>query len=339
MNSSLPFTYRKNMTVTSEKYLRHVKYQLDRLREKQGSEEMILRLECISSNTPQSSPDFEIGLFAADDGQAIYYNKWKSQNPEHIFICINGLESHGGWFSSIAGEFVEKNIVVYAVDRRGSGLNSRNYGSWQDWLCDIYKMTKIARKENPSCKVHLLSICFGAKVATACVTDKPDDYDSLIYMSPGIKVKVEPSLKEKLQIGVAALPCFSVNIPSPIKNDDMFTDSVDAKYFLFQDKLRTHSPRASDFYQGFMLDRYIRKSPEKVRTPSLVLMAANDKIVNNSEVAKYIDRFSRRHVIIEYPSEHIIFFGQSKDNLISDIIDFINNMPKKECPSVNIKAY
>ena len=86
-------------------------------------------------------------------------------------------------------------------------------------------------------------------------------------------------------------------------------------------------------------DSNVTKNLEKVRTPSLVLLAANDKVVDNKGVVKAIDRFSRRHVIIEYPSEHIIFFGPSKDDLVADIIDFINHIPAKECSSVYVKAY
>lgn len=322
--SKQPYTFRDKLTVESETYKDYVKTELRRLKEKHGSLETIIRLENALANPAPSSDDFQIDHFIAGDGQTIRFNKWSPKKTEHIFIFLNGLESHAGWFSSMAVDFTKKNIVTYAIDRRGSGLNSKNTGTYRQWISDVFELTKIAKQQKPHTKTHLVSICFGAKLATACAIKQPDEFESLIYMSPGISVKVTPTPIEKLIIAGDILSPFSFNIRSPIKDDEMFTDSPEALYFLYGDKLRTYSPRASDFYQAQRINAYILKNLNKIKTPSLVLLAEKDRVLNLEKTKRIFATFAKKPKIIIYPnSQHVIFFGEAKQKLESDILDYI----------------
>jgi len=324
MKNHLPFTFRNNLTIDSVEYRELANIELQRLKEKGLNTKTIIRLETILDQTQTTSDVFEICSFMSPDGHGIYYNKWNVRSPKHVFIFLNGLESHAGWFDDLADSFVSENIRTYALDRRGSGLNSRHCGTFQNWIDDITEVTKIAKDENPRAKIHLVSICFGAKPATACAIQNPGQYDSLIYMSPGLKVKVAPTPKEKLMITADKFPRAYFNIRTPIKLDEMFTSNTKALYFLYKDKLRTHSPRASDFFQAMMLNLFISKNLEKMKTPSLALLAGNDRIVNNHKTMDILNKFKQQPKIIEYPdSDHVIFFGKSKEEMQRDILNFL----------------
>ncbi len=57
-------------------------------------------------------------------------------------------------------------------------------------------------------------------------------------------------------------------------------------------------------------------------------------MVDNAETEKTLGRFAEGQEIIEYPeSEHVIFFGSSRDDLVSDIIEFINHLAPTEKPT------
>lgn len=325
MKTPLPYTYRDKTTIQSAEYKERVKTEIQRLKEKPGSKEAMIRLEAILGERTTTSDEFEISTFTSTDNRQIYFSSWKTQTPNNIFIFLNGLESHAGWLSPIAGEFAKNNIITYGLDRRGSGLNTRIKGKYQNWIDDVTELTKIAKKKHPTAKSHLVSICFGAKLATACAIQNPKQYDSLIYMSPGLSVKVNTSLKENMLIVFDILPAISFNIRSPIKQDKMFTVHPEALYFLYSDKLRTYSPRACDFFQAMMIDRFVKKNLNNQTTASLVLFAGKDRVVNNDKTKEMLAKFAHRPKIIEYPSsEHVIFFGPSKNRLISDIIRFTN---------------
>ncbi|MBW8016953.1 MAG: alpha/beta hydrolase [Planctomycetes bacterium] len=326
MKTHLPFTFRDGLTIDSGEYRERALIELERLRERCGSLKTIIRLETILAEPVSSSDDFEVGSFMSAGGHGIYYNKWKVECPEHVFIFLNGLESHAGWFDEMADEIAGERVRTYGLDRRGSGLNCSSSGKYQDWIDDVKDLATIARNENPVAKMHLVSICFGAKVATACAIQQPGRYDSLIFLSPGLSVKVSPTPKEKLLIGIDKLPRMYFNIRTPIKNDEMFTSQGKALYFLYNDKLRTHSPRAGDFYQARMIDLYISKNLDKVTTPSLALLAGKDRVVNNKKTIKALNKFGQKPKIIEYPeSDHVIFFGKSKNEMRRDILNYLQS--------------
>lgn len=328
----LPYTYRNKLTIESQDYKNIIKEEID-LREKlqeseNGSQEnleTLIRLEAICYGINFSSDNFKIDQFSSYDKQTIRFNKWqkKETQSKHIFIYLNGLESHAGWFSEVANELAKRGIITYGLDRRGSGLNSRNLGKYQDWINDVDKIVEIAKNENQEAKIHLTSLCFGAKIAVAYSIQHPEKINSLVYFSPGINVKVDPTPYEKFIIGLSLLG-LPLNIPSPIRRDSMFTDSKEALDFLHKDKLRTASPRARDVFEAKKINSYILKNLEKITTPFLVLLAEKDQVVNNYETRKTFEKFGKKPEIIQYiDSEHTIFFGSSKDKLIEDIVNFI----------------
>jgi alpha-beta hydrolase superfamily lysophospholipase len=324
MKKHLPFTYRDKLTIDSAEYKERVQIDVKGLRENCGSNKTIIRLETILSETPSSSGDFEVARFMSTDGHGIYYNKWKVGASGHVFIFLNGLESHAGWFDTMAETLAGKGIRTYGLDRRGSGLNSRNCGEFQDWIDDVNDLAAIVRKENPDAKIHLVSICFGAKLATACAIHQPGKYDSIIYMSPGLAVKVAPTPAEKMRIVIDKFSEKFFNIRTPIKHDEMFTSQGKALYYLYNDKLRTYSPRASDFYQAMMIDEYISKNLDKQTTPSLALLAGNDQVVDNKKTITVINKFAQKPKIIQYPdSDHVIFFGEDKKEMTADIMNYL----------------
>lgn len=328
----LPYTYRNKLSAESQEYKDIIKEEIYSRKKLQESEngsqenlETLIRLEAICYGINFSSDNFKIDQFSSYDKQTIRFNKWqkKEAQSKHILIYLNGLESHAGWFSEVANELAKRGITIYGLDRRGSGLNSRNIGKWQDWVDDVDKIVEIAKNENQEVKIYLTSLCFGAKIATAYAIQNPEKINSLIYFSPGINVKVDPTPYEKLIIGLSLLG-LPFNIPSPIRKDSMFTDSKEALDFLHRDKLRTSSPRARDVFEAKKINSYILKNLEKITTPSLVLLAEKDQVVDNEATKKTLQKFGKKPEIIQYmDSEHTIFFGSSKNKLIEDIVNFI----------------
>ncbi|MBE0534613.1 MAG: alpha/beta fold hydrolase [Phycisphaerae bacterium] len=320
----MPYTYRAGLTIDSVKYKARVAGEIEHLRQTHGRREAIVRLERALGQSGAGADDFQIQQWSSSDGQILHVNVWNVQDAAHALVYVNGLESHAGWFSGVARELAQRGIAVYALDRRGSGLNVRNTGTWRTWVDDLELVVQKVKAARPRAGVHVTSLCFGAAVATAFAMKHPHSADSLIYMSPGLHVKVDPTCCEKFRIALDMLPGLSCNIRSPIRADEMFTDSAEALRFLYEDKLRTFAPRARDFLQARRIKSYVLRHLPKVHMPSIVFLAEKDQIVDNAATRRTFMNFARPPQIVEYSgSEHIIFFGRSKERLISDIMEFV----------------
>jgi len=320
----LPDTYRAGLTVESPEYKAHVRCEMEQLRRADGKGEALARLESILYRSGSHADGFDILPWRMPDGEELYVSRWMAPDPRHVIVYVNGLESHGGWFSEVAGQLADAGTAVYALDRRGSGLNVRSVGTYRDWIADLAAVANGAKKDCPGVSLHVVSSCFGAAVATAFAIQHPCLPDSLIYFSPGLRVKVHPTMSERLRIGLSVLPGVAESIPSPVRADEMFTDTDEGLWFLHRDKLRTVAPRAEDFLQGRRIISRVRQNLHLVKVPSIVFLAGRDQVVDNAATRRTFMRFAQKPKFVEYPeSEHIIFLGPAKQALVADVRRFI----------------
>ncbi len=315
--ANLPKIYKSNLTANSSAFKEYAIKTIS----KTSSFPEKARLVYLLDNLELENRDFSINNFE-NKNKKIAYSKWKTENSQEILIYLNGLESHSGWFDKPAEELAKKGIVVYGLDRRGSGLNTRIKGSSNSWLEDINKIINIAKDENPDLDINLASLCFGSRLSTNYAIKNPEKIDSLVYISPGFNMKIKPNCLETISI---VLDCLGVqtNTKSPIKKNRMFTDNSEYLRFLNEDKLRTCSPNSDTYIKGENLLKKIKQNLDKIKIPSLVLLASSDDIIDIKKTKKTLRKFGKPPKIIEYPGEHTIFFGSPKNQMIKDIVKFI----------------
>ena len=269
--------------------------------------------------------DSSVGFFTSEDKKEIKYFRWHAKNkPKEVLVYANGLESHSGWFSETARELVKQGIEVYALDRRGSGLNARLSGTYEEWASDIHELILLAKKQHPDADMNLVSLCFGARVTTTEAIKNPKDAETMIYISPGFDMKVDISLLGKFLAGLSNITGISVPIKSPIEDDRMFTSNLGYLDFINKDLLRVIAPNSRDFFQGYLAGEFSRKNLGSINLPVLVFLAGKDRIVDIEKSRKTFTYFGRKPEIVEYPdSEHTIFFGEDKEKFVNELVNFV----------------
>jgi len=248
---------------------------------------------------------------------------WKSHSSNDSVIYLNGLVSHGLWFSEVAKNLSEKGIETHALDRRGTGINLSLYGSSNDWFDDISKLSGKIAAENKN--IHLVSLCFGARLATAYAAQHNSEISSLIYISPGLKTKVQPSLLEQLVILSSGIWNNSnILISSPVKNPRLFSFKKDVISYIENDTLKVTFPRAIDIYSGFELSQNLKL--EKITSPVLVLFAEHDPISNNYENYKLFCNFGSDEIVFKrYKGCRHALPLENPARVANDISDWVNS--------------
>jgi len=318
--ANLPNVYRNGLTVDSRDYVKAV---MDESFSGENLEDVVMHSYVIDGRHGEFGDNFKVDVFNEGDRE-IAYSKWGIDGVgKEVLIYLNGLESHSGWFSESAKHFAEGGMVVYGLDRRGSGLNSRVNGDGKSWVSDVGKVIEIARSENLGCDINLVSLCFGARLATSYAVENPGDVDSLIYISPGLNVKVDLNLFEKFGILLDAVG-IQTNTRSPIKDDTMFTDNSRWLGFLERDKLRTVALSSDDYLDGENLLNGVRGRLGEIDVRSLVLLAGRDEIVDNNKTRVTFGEFGEKPTIVEYPCGHTIFFDDSiAPKFLKEVEEFV----------------
>lgn len=261
-------------------------------------------------SAPRSVKVPEVFWHKGSDGVQLGCRVWRGESGAPVVLYLHGIEGHGQWFENSASALNEKGITVYAPDRRGSGMNSRDRGhlsNYELYLDDIYQMLGRIMVDHPGHPLVVWGHCWGAKAAViACrkfaITSRDKEGESwrefpisgLVLSCPALYTKIDFDIKTKLTIAFnhlmgdrRALRKFDI----PVKST-MFTDNPTYIGYLEKDPMRLKEATCTFFYQSHLLSNLARKSASKLHLPIMILQGGSDQIVDIPSVEKWLARTS-----------------------------------------------
>jgi acylglycerol lipase len=258
------------------------------------------------------------------DGDTLGYIAYTQPGSTTALVYLHGIESHAGWFAQAANRLAEHGYAVFSLDRRGSGINRENRGyvsghinHYQILFEDIHDF--IAPLRSHYRHVFLVGLSWGGKLATAYELEYPQDVDGLILITPGIKALVDVSLPVKLKIVLFAQISPESPIASPIA-PEMFTTTPRYLDYIKGDPSRLTHATARFYWQSSRLDSYLDSHITALNTPTLLFLAGQDRIIDNTGVIETLNRGnSNKLTIIDYPEQtHSVQFDDP-DRLVQDM--------------------
>lgn len=231
--------------------------------------------------------------------------------PRARVVFVHGITSHGGWYDRSAAFLASQGCQVAFLDRRGSGLNGADMGDvghWHTWLEDVAAYGRqcpqpaAAAGNNAPLPLILCGISWGGKLAAAVARRYPAMFAGLAFICPGLYSPYMPGL---LTRSVLALPAprwlQHRRLRVPLRDPELFTDSSKWREFIARDPLalRTFTWRFAQ--QDRQLTRYARAAAGFFHLPTLMLLAGQDRIVDNRRTYDYFAQIpSSRKTLIEY---------------------------------------
>jgi alpha-beta hydrolase superfamily lysophospholipase len=258
----------------------------------------------------------------------IPYDTWEVAKPSASLIFIHGLKSHSAWFLETGEALAKLGIKVYLFDRRGSGRSKEPRGDIDDyhqWLEDILAMVHLAKQENVGQIPHLLGHCFGAKLALAFTIQYPKEVKSLTLIAPPqFSLKADISLREKAKVVFSMVFGMRGEVDVPVK-DEMFTRNPDNLRFIQEDSLRLQKMTTQLCIETFKMDRWINKNLSIITNPILILLAKDDRVVDNTKIQnKFYPRLGCLRKELEiFDCYHDLFFEPHREKVFSKILEWV----------------
>ncbi|MCY2940808.1 MAG: alpha/beta fold hydrolase [Planctomycetota bacterium] len=279
---------------------------------------------------------FEIASFVTSGGYKLHYRHFQPVGiSKGTIVFIHGIQSHGGWYETSCKKFAQAGYRVLFLDRRGSGLNEVSRGdspSFRTLLDDLKEFLQHQRKEiTGSTPLILGAISWGGKIAFGLEIRIANLVDGFILLAPGFCPKIQPTRKERFFIALGSLfsPRRLFNIP--LNDPDLFTSNPVAQKFLKEDPFALRKATARFLLDSVRLDFYLRIFRTKISKPILLLIAGQDKIIDNEKTIAFVKRFSSGSLtIIEYPKAHHTFeFEPEPQKHIEEIEEWLQAQFKK----------
>jgi alpha-beta hydrolase superfamily lysophospholipase len=244
--------------------------------------------------------------FTASDGYRWQYRRYApAGSPRGRLVCIHGIQSHAGWYDGTCRHLAGLGWGVCFLDRRGAGTNPEARGdtpTFRRLLDDIAEFLRAPRPDEAALPTFLLAISWGGKPAVALQKRHGGLVDGLALLCPGFCPLVGPSRRQRLGILWSRLTRPRRLFTVPLSEPELFTANPAWQEFIRTDPLALRQATARFFVESVRLDFYLRWARRHVRTPLLLLLAGNDRIIDNARTRRFVDRLGATDCqVIEYP--------------------------------------
>ncbi|WP_250846758.1 alpha/beta fold hydrolase [Aquisphaera insulae] len=263
------------------------------------------------------------------DGYDVHVGAWPASGVArgHV-VVLHGVQSHSGWYGALGSTLAAAGYHASFPDRRGSGPNTADRGhapSARRLVADLAEWLRVLRSEAPGIPVTMGGISWGGKLALIVAAKHPELVDGLALICPGLLPRIGVSLGEKLRIAAAMVTDRHRKFPIPLSDPALFTANPAAQAFIASDPLGLREGTAGLMATSFFIDRRVRRAPRSIRQPVLLMLAGQDRIVDNARTVRYFNRLAATdRTVIEYPeAHHTLEFEADPSRYARDLIDWI----------------
>jgi acylglycerol lipase len=266
----------------------------------------------------------QTGEYLSSDGRRLRYRQWEEGANPDALVYLHGIESHSGWFSECAHLIERMNVSVYALDRRGSGLNEETRGDCRDFRQlaeDVIKFVDSIRDAHD--RIHLAALSWGGKLAVATDMLHPGIFSTVSLVSPGFFPRVTPRSCERISIAVDWIIRPHALHAIPIK-DEMFTSIPTHLEYIANDPLRLHRVTASFYRESVRLDRFLKNRGYQWTAPTQALLAESDAIVDTRKTRRMLESLNAepKRIRIYTGCNHSLQF-EKPGEVAQDIVEWM----------------
>jgi alpha-beta hydrolase superfamily lysophospholipase len=254
---------------------------------------------------------------------------WDAAKPPTArVVFLHGITSHGGWYEQCAEFLAAAGCDVAFLDRRGSGLNGEQMGDVEDWqtLIDDVATYRRVGGGNNRLPIILCGISWGGKLAAAVARRYPGLFAGVAFVCPGIYSPFMPGLVKRMALAAPAPAWLQQRrFRVPLRRPELFTDIPSWQEYIARDPLALRTVTWRFAREDRKLTRYAREAAAFLHLPTLLMLAGQDRIVDNRRTRDFFGRFpSHRKTLIEYyGAAHTLEFEPDPTQYFTDLEEWI----------------
>jgi alpha-beta hydrolase superfamily lysophospholipase len=261
-------------------------------------------------------------------GVDLYAQAWlPAIAPRAVIVIAHGLAEHGGRYETLAGELVEREYAVYAIDHRGHGRSSgsrANIDRFTHLVADFCAFTGRCARQHVDTPVFMLGHSMGGAVAFASALRLQHMLRGLVLSAPALAMDQSvPPLQEMVVrlLSVVAPNAGALTLPADAVSRD---PAVVAQYVA--DPLVHHKAIPARTLVELLgaMQGFAASAPDLL-LPTLVLHGTADKLVPLAATQPVYRAFgtSERVVKLYEGLYHEVFNEPERETVTSDLFRWL----------------
>jgi alpha-beta hydrolase superfamily lysophospholipase len=264
--------------------------------------------------------------FRASDGYVWRYTDYHPAGSSRgRVVFLHGIRSHSGWYERSCERIAAGGWQVCFLNRRGAGPNRDGRGDtpgFRRLLDDVAEF--VGHEPRPTV---LAGVSWGGKLAAAFPYRHPGRIDGLMLLCPGLVARIRPSFSRRVTIALTRLMSPTKRYPIPLNEPELFTSSAHWQRFIDADEDGLREATARFLFASTQLDIYLRRAAPAVTVPSLLLLAENDRVIDNAATWRLTQRFRGGRTLVRYPdSDHTLEFENPDHPFVGDMIRWLDRL-------------
>ncbi len=231
------------------------------------------------------------GFFETTGGKKLHYKSWICDRAKAVFLVVHGLGEHIGRYEDAGRTLMSMEYSVCGFDLRGHGASDGKRGDIEDFsvfLSDIRDFCEFVKSFYEE-KLFILGHSFGGLLALLYLTGFPEGITGAVISNPILKFKMRIP-PYKLALGNLLKGIYpSLSFSNGIKAEELSRDKEIVKSYK-EDALVHDRISARLFFQMLREIESLKASTEHFKTPLLLLLSGDDRIIDSKESKIFFDR-------------------------------------------------
>ncbi|MGC1274775.1 MAG: lysophospholipase [Planctomycetaceae bacterium] len=278
-------------------------------------------------------PPSALRNFAASDGYEVAYRLWRpAGTPRALVVALHGIQSHSGWYCHSSLRLAEAGYAVAFLDRRGSGRNETARGDTPHadrLVADVVQFVGHLKRDGlDRIPLVLMAISWGGKLAATVAARRADLFDGLVLLAPGLCPQVGANAVQRLALKLGSAAGAGLReVSIPLDDPALFTDVPEYQSFIRNDPLALRRVTIRFLLASLDIDRYVQRNVSAIRCPILLMLAGQDRIIDNDATRRLVVSFgSTEKTLLEYPDAcHTLEFERDRHHFIADLVDWLDH--------------
>jgi alpha-beta hydrolase superfamily lysophospholipase len=271
----------------------------------------------------KSMPDIQTELSLP--GLKLHVEHYRPRGSAKLaLVMVHGFSPHCGIYRHVGVTLAALGIAVTQFDNRGHGRSEGRRGHIEDfaeYLDDLQEVAAWSKMQDPGLPLAMMGHSMGGAIVVSFALDeaRAEKPEALVLAAPYLKLRMKVTAPKRFAANVAARVLPTLSGPNGLRAEDI-SRNPEALAGFKHDPLIHHTASAGWFMATLRAQAHIRTHAEKLRVPTLLLLAGEDRIVANDANLAFAKNAGPGVEVRSYDGlYHELFLEPEAEQVLNDI--------------------